>query len=269
MPKLQDEAQVLTCYADTKGLKVTRLLIVAALGAAMFSGPVVASDARFPYCVGDDSDSDGDGYGWENNRTCLVRADTTSHYTVYIRNLTYKQVLSPVIAVAHSADVSLFSAGDAASPEVIAIAESGNAMPLADALAGNAMVSGVAITEGPLPPAHAASLTIEAASGDVISVLTMLVNTNDAFSAIGGVELPADSGDAYVYRASTYDAGSESNDELCANIPGPACGGAGPSDDDSGEGFVHVHRGLHGGGDLSLAEYNWRDPAMSVVITKD
>ncbi len=184
-------------------------MFAAALGVAMLSGPTMAnSDSRFPYCVSADSDSDGDGYGWENEMTCLVGAASPDTYTVTIRNLTYQQVLSPAIAVAHSADIALFSAGDAASHEVIAIAESGNAAPLADALAGNSMVSGVAITDGPVPPAHAATVTVEASAGDVISVLTMLVNTNDAFAAVSGVELPAQSGDYYVYGAHTYDAGS-------------------------------------------------------------
>ena len=57
------------------------------------------------------------------------------------------------------------------------------------------------------------------------------------------------------------------NNELCAYIPGPAC----PEDSgnlptESGEGFIHVHRGFHGVGELSEANYDWRNPVAEVFI---
>ena len=66
--------------------------------------------------------------------------------------------------------------------------------------------------------------------------------------------------------ADGYDAGSETNDELCATVPGPACRGAGPSPEDSGEGFVYIHNGVHSIGGLSAVEYDWRNPVAKVVI---
>ena len=64
-------------------------------------------------------------------------------------------------------------------------------------------------------------------------------------------------------------AGTETNNELCSHIPGPACGGdTGNMQDGPGEGFIHVHRGFHGVGDvLSEAGYDWRNPVAEVYIS--
>ncbi len=65
------------------------------------------------------------------------------------------------------------------------------------------------------------------------------------------------------------DAGSEPNDESCANIPGPQCNnGQGSSPTTSGEGFIHVHAGIDGVGDLTAADYDWRNPMASVTVRK-
>lgn len=45
------------------------------------------------------------------------------------------------------------------------------------------------------------------------------------------------------------------NDEFCSNIPGPHCGGEGYSVND-GEGYVHIHAGIHGTAELSSADYD-------------
>ena len=67
-----------------------------------------------------------------------------------------------------------------------------------------------------------------------------------------------------------YDAGSEANDELCANIPGPTCDGVGasPGVNDGDEGFVHIHRGMHDAGDLSSAVYDWRNPVARITVSR-
>ncbi len=65
-------------------------------------------------------------------------------------------------------------------------------------------------------------------------------------------------------------------DELCANIPGPTCGGNGRSlDDDNAEGYVHIHRGIHGlvnpySGlvDLAADVFDWRNPVAKITITR-
>lgn len=226
-----------------------------------------ANDNRFPYCeFGEASDSDGDGYGWENDATCLVMSSTT--FTVTVRNLTYQQVLSPVIAVAHDKSVALLHAGMPASEGLTAIAEGGDTSVLEAVLDGVSAVSGVATSGGPVPPASEVSFELSG-TDKYISLASMLVNTNDALMIVDTAMLPEHSGDYVKYYAKSWDAGTETNDEMCSNIPGPACGGSGASPDDDGEGFTHIHRGLQGVGDLNAAANAWTDPVAEITVTRN
>jgi hypothetical protein len=98
----------------------------------------------------------------------------------------------------------------------------------------------------------------------------MLIPTNDAFVALNGVALPLPGHPIVTFKARAYDAGSEVNDELCTSIPGPAfaeCGGpGGGARVGGGEGFVHVHRGVHGVGNLKPSDRDWRNPVAEVRI---
>ena len=106
---------------------------------------------------------------------------------------------------------------------------------------------------------------IEGQPGDLLTVIAMVIPTNDGFTAANAVPLP-ESGSTTLTTL-IYDAGTETNDELCANIPGPVCGGAALSPDDDGEGFVHVHSGIHGIADLAPENHDWRNPAAKIRIT--
>ena len=94
----------------------------------------------------------------------------------------------------------------------------------------------------------------------------MLLPTNDTFVAVNSMSLPkrASSGLAL---ALAYDAGSEENDELCVNIPGPHCGGS-PFSAGLAEGYVHISRGISGEGDLYASDYDWRNPVAHVSIRR-
>ena len=122
---------------------------------------------------------------------------------------------------------------------------------------------------GLLGPGQSVTVVVEAARGArYISLASMLLPTNDGFVALDGVD--AGWRQASIHFSPGYDAGSEANDELCASIPGPTCGGAGlspvPSPDD--EGYVHIHRGIHGIGDLAAATYDWRNPVAKISIVR-
>lgn len=99
----------------------------------------------------------------------------------------------------------------------------------------------------------------------------MLIPTNDAFVALNSIPLPKGRRTG-THVALAYDAGSEPNDELCENIPGPVCGGDGPSPEASGEGYVHIHAGIHGAGDdvtsLNASERDFRNPVALVKIRR-
>ena len=68
--------------------------------------------------------------------------------------------------------------------------------------------------------------------------------------------------------APVWDAGSEYNNEMCAFIPGPPCMNPLVRDTDGAEGFIHVHPGISGAGDLSPADWNWHNPAVDILIAK-
>lgn len=183
-------------------------------------------------------------------------------YSVTIKNLTPGQTFTPILVSAHSSGQSIFTLGEAASPELVAIAESGNTGPLQMKLSD--MGSEPVSTGGLLGPGQSVSVTIMAKEDqDYLSLAGMMLPTNDGFIAVNGVKLKK----SRTLMLPAYDAGSEMNDELCAHIPGPHCGGAALSVED-GEGFVHIHSGIHGQGDLLANQYDWRNPAVMVKIMR-
>lgn len=74
--------------------------------------------------------------------------------------------------------------------------------------------------------------------------------------------------EATVVNAAAYDAGSEDNSEDCAYIPGPPCGNGDVRDTVGAEGYVYIHSGIHGIGDLEPAEFDWGNPVATVKIER-
>lgn len=187
-------------------------------------------------------------------------------YEVTITNLTLAQVLSPPLVVSHAPGVHLYAVGEPASEGLEALAEGGDTSVLTAALLDDPAVCAAETGADVVPPGHSLRVLVKGSRQSVFSFATMLVNTNDAFAAADGVAAPL-ARQAVTRMVPAYDAGSELNDESCAHVPGPACGGAGTGADD-GEGFVHVHRGIHNVGDLAADEYDWRNPAARVEIRR-
>ena len=100
---------------------------------------------------------------------------------------------------------------------------------------------------------------------DYVTIASMAINTNDCFVALNSMKI----GKGEEYYLNGLDSGTEANDELCANIPGPACAMMDSGNDMEplpSEGLVHVHRGFHGVGDLAAAGYDWRNPMVRVYV---
>lgn len=189
-------------------------------------------------------------------------------FSVTITNLTRGQSFTPILVASHKEGVKLFAPGNPASPELAALAEGGNTMPLATLLMGMNDVLDVADSGGLLLPGATVTVTVETKGKfNHVSVASMLIPTNDAFFALNGIK-GASGKKTVVVMAPAWDAGSEPNDELCANIPGPVCSGAGGSPGAGGEGFVHIHAGIHGIGDLLAAERDWRNPVARITISR-
>jgi hypothetical protein len=128
-----------------------------------------------------------------------------------------------------------------------------------------------------------------------LSVVAMLLPTNDAFAGLDSVEIPRKPG-TYVYFLPAYDAGTEANDEVPAddnpldcmiNEPGypvdplgnTGVGGSGiPAAASDVDGLdvsrgIHIHRNnlgdlnLNGGlSDLDAGVHRWLNPVVKLTI---
>jgi hypothetical protein len=190
----------------------------------------------------------------------------TQDYEVTITNITKGQSFTPTLLVTHKSDISLFTTGEMALDELATLAESGNTAPLQNLLDGlPGMVADTNTSAGLLFPGDSVTMAISSSgSFDRVSFAAMLIPTNDTFVALNSLELPKEMAEVTV---PAYDAGSELNDELCANIPGPDCGDMDNSGG-TGEGYVYIGNGIRGIGDLDEAEYDWNNPVARVVVRR-
>ncbi len=198
-----------------------------------------------------------------------VTADGKNSYDITITNLTRGEIFTPILVASTAHDSKLFTLGAAASGELEIIAESGNPVPLSNTLIGTGAALDVVTSAGVLAPGKSVTLTVKTSSKyRYITVASMLVPTNDAFFAVNGVHTPKGHKTLTVYSPA-YDAGTETNDELCDAIPGPPfiCTGEGVSAA-SGEGYVHIHAGIQGVGDLIKANHDWRNPVVKITIRR-
>jgi hypothetical protein len=194
-------------------------------------------------------------------------------YEVTVTNLTRGQQFTPLLVATHRAGVQLFEVGSLASSALQTLAEEGDTVPLTDLLRATPGVLEV-VTSGPLlDPGASRTVRVRTRGAFVnVSVAAMLIPTNDGFFAVNGVEGPKGRRTLTLFSPA-YDAGSEINDETCASIPGPSfveCGGPGGGGSPTGgeEGFVHIHAGIHGIGDMAAAERDWRNPVARIVIRR-
>jgi hypothetical protein len=197
-------------------------------------------------------------------------------FHVTITNLTHSINFTPILVASHRRPVTIFGSGTPASDDLRILAESGNVAPMTITLEGNSDVVDVQNSAGALEssggllgPGKSVTVIVSAAHGaKFISVGSMMLPTNDGFIGLNSVEVSKRG--STTFFSPGYDAGSEINDELCAYIPGPPCGGAGlsPGDDPVTEGYVHVHRGIHGIADLNAAVYDWRNPVARITVTR-
>ena len=186
-------------------------------------------------------------------------------FEVEITNLTKSTLLTPVMVAAQERKVNLFQLGHPASEAISAVAEGGDTSALAAMFDESAQIVS---TSGLLGPGETTRVTFEDLNKhSKISLASMLLPTNDGFVVAESLPIShAKAGRTFFLKA--YDAGTETNDELCASIPGPQCGGEAFSPNDSGEGYVYIHSGVHGVGDLSASMYTWNNPVVKVTIKR-
>ena len=140
-------------------------------------------------------------------------------------------------------------------------------------------VDGVVATMAPVhrvdgPGSNSLSTTITArANANQFSLALMLICTNDGFVGLDGAKLPRGF-QPDTYYASGYDAGTEANDELSANVVdacpafGPVAGAADGNARVAEGGDVALHPGIQGGAFLDPTQHGWIDPVASVTVRR-
>jgi hypothetical protein len=206
---------------------------------------------------------------------------------VTVQNLTAGTYFTPLLVVAHTPDASLFEVGEIASPEIQAMAEGGNLDGLATigaSINANAIVNPAGGLLGPT-----ASTTASFSNDDgntVLSIVAMVLPTNDGFVGLDNWQIPSEAG-TYTIYLNAYDAGTEANDELRGSgapgspgmpVPPPldpilGTGGSGVSSAITND-KVHIHPGNigddsvdSGTSDTVNTIHRWLNPVAKVTIT--
>ena len=193
-------------------------------------------------------------------------------YRISITNLTHAQPISPPVAMLHNKNFSFWEIGESASEALEMLAEGGNGGELLRMRKNNPQFQAT-------DPLFAGSniefsLHTEHNNATHLSVVGMLVNTNDGFSGLNAIELEGiQPGQNRVYYAHVYDAGTEFNSELPGSIPGPADGGEGfNAVRDDVTGVVTLHSGVVSADDQHIASTlsgadKFDNPALRIVVT--
>ena len=226
--------------------------------------PLLLAAALLTACHGDSNNDSGND---SENRT----------FTITVTNLTANQPLSPITAIAHTSGYHAFIDGESASTALEVMAEGGdNGALITEAEAASQYLDS---KSGAAPIGPGASDTVELSvthgSKAHLSLLSMLVNTNDAFTASNAYKIS----DLALNQSRTinlpvWDAGTEANSEAAGTIPGPADSGEGynAARDDIVD-FVGIHRGVISADDgLATSVLNeshrFLNPAAKVTIKR-
>ena len=209
-------------------------------------------------------------------------------FTVSVQNLTQGIHFTPLLVAAHDGDNYLFKSGEAASGSLQAMAEGGSLDGLTvdlDGIGSDYIANPAAGLLAPGASTTTSEINILGTSNNYLSVVGMMLPTNDGFIGLNSYAIPTKAG-TYSININGYDAGTEANDEIvngggASGTPGiPAApggdagtGGTGAAGDDTNP-TVHIHRGVLGdtdatGGvsDLDSRVHRWLNPVARVTIT--
>jgi hypothetical protein len=194
-------------------------------------------------------------------------------WTVKITNLTEPgteaqpagQPMSNPLWAVHNDKTYIWRTGTQSSNGATFIAEDAIGMPLAGLLKSDRNVYASGVEPPPPPPApllpgQSREFTVRSRGEfDRLSIMTMLVRTNDAFTGVDSVVLNENK----TLMVNAYDNGSEKNNEKGANIPGPPFNNMMVRDPDAA--LIARHPGIEGG---DLAPFTWRDPVARIEIKR-
>lgn len=212
-----------------------------------------------------------------------VATPDQANFRVTVRNTAGAlQPLTPSVVALHEPGIRLFQPGSPAGAELERVAESGNNEPLTtalDAMTGVAAVGAAPGPEGPILPDQAGSVELQGSPDLRVSLVSMLVCTNDGFTGVDGIPLPRAVGETVTLRTAGYDAGTEQNTEAAGDLVPPCVmattGSSGGTGEDqpgiSEDEVVRHHPGVDAdtdGGDILDDQHRWTDPVAEIVIER-
>ena len=202
---------------------------------------------------------------------------TVGSFTITFTNTSESQPMTPPVVALHNpptADngIRLFEATQPAIGEVIEIAENGNNAPLVGVIMGQIgqtiAAGGPAFVDpaapGPVLPGQTASITLESTEeNQVLSVVSMVVCTNDAFSGVDSRPIAEET-----FFAPIYDAGSETN-VLTLNYWVPPCnGGESENITDDENGAIQLHPGQEGS-ENPIFDFPAESEFLEITVTRN
>jgi hypothetical protein len=137
------------------------------------------------------------------------------------------QPFSPPVAVVHNSGYSQFEPGMMASPGLELVAREGNPSVLEGEALADPNVYSVVVGTGPYFDMQ--TIMVAGNPGDLFSVAWMLGRTNDLFSGLHDVALPAVG--SVEFDTEVWDSGTEENTGLAADIPFYGGHNVGPDED--------------------------------------
>lgn len=209
------------------------------------------------------------GCGDDNNEATAM--PSMSEYQVSVLNLTHSQPFSPLAVLVHDSSVKGWNIGEAASASLEVLAESGDNRGFLTSATTQATASG----SGIILPGASETVTFRVSdSAMYLTSATMLVNTNDAFAGVTGIDISGLAvGDQQMHYLPIYDAGTEGNSELAGTIPGPADGGEGFNAARDDVNYVARHPGVVGNQDGYAASvldgaHKFDAPVAMLTVTR-
>ena len=145
-------------------------------------------------------------------------------YEITVMNLSPNQPMTDPVAAIHADTIHLFEVGGVSSTQIQTIAERGDNDPLTIFLGGSADVSDFAVIGAPpiLPGASATGTLTTDNPAHVLSLVNMVICTNDAISGVDSVALPTDT-TPLVITTMAYDAGTRTNVADADSFEPPPC----------------------------------------------
>jgi hypothetical protein len=197
-------------------------------------------------------------------------------YEITLLNLTNSQPLSPLFAHLNTGS-GLWQAGEKASMGLEYLAEGGDTSVIMTEAMDDMYHVAYQTGTGAIMPGMSETVTVmgDFMTGEqaYLSLASMLVNTNDAFTGVEMLPLSDLNVDEHTQLyIPAWDAGTEMNSAMMGTMPGPADHGVGFNMDRDDVDFIHVHPGILSSYELTDSvlknEHKFDNPVARLTVKR-